>query len=252
MSKLHYVEILKIVCICFVVFIHVLCIFAFPSFTYIKDPSINSSQLTIIILFIWRPTMSLMFFMAGIGAYHSLKKRTVKKFILERIKRLYIPLIFVTLSIISVQTYILAKTSYNFEGSFFDFFPKIFFSGMGASPGGYFNFGHLWFVCYLFHFSLLALPIFIYFLKDNKPVFIQKLLQVVQKGSIYLPLVLLLLVEVILRPKWPGNFGLINDWANFTSFFIWFIYGFLYAGDFLKLNSNKAVYPYFFLFILFL
>jgi hypothetical protein len=245
-SKLDYVEILKIVSICFVILLHVFGIFAFPTITYIKDPSINNGLLTMMARPIWRCTMSLMFFLSGIGAYHSLKKRTVKQFLFERLKRLYVPLVFVTLSVVSVQTYILATTSYGFKGSFFDFFPKVFFNGIGLGPTGYFNWGHLWFISYLFHISLLALPLFIYFLKDEKPYIIQVLLKVVQKGSIVLPLLLLVLIEIFLRPIWPGKLDLIHDWANFASFFVWFVYGFIYAGDFLKLKTHNTTFPFFF------
>ncbi len=237
-EKLHYVEILKISIISLVIFLHVCEIFSYPAITYIKDNSINCEELTIIVRFFNQWIMSAMFFFAGIGSYYSLKSKTWKKYVVERIKRLYIPMIFGTLFLVSIQTYILAKTQYGFNGSLFDFIP-VFIGKTGISPDGYLNWGHLWFISYLFHFSLLALPFFVYSLKESKPNFIQKILYIIEKGSVYLPLVLLILIECVFRPHWPGSLDLINDWANFLTYFLVFVYGFLFVGGFLKLQYKK-------------
>lgn len=246
-SKLLYLEILKVIAIGFLIPVHTAMIFTSPSLTYVRDISVNSKEMSLFVQGCWQWILPLLFFISGIGTYFSLKTRTAKQYIIERLKRLYVPLVFGTLCIISIQTYIMAITQYGFKGSFFDFFSKEFFNGTGMTPDGYFNWGHLWFISYLFHFSLLALPFFIYCLKDSKPYLIQKILQIIYNGSIILPLLLLILVECIFRAKWPGDLSLINDWANFLSFFILFIYGFFYAGGFIKSKSEKPLYPYFFI-----
>jgi peptidoglycan/LPS O-acetylase OafA/YrhL len=245
-EKLYYIEILKVLIIGLLIPSHTALIFFDNPFCYIRDSTIDSQAMDYFFSGCGRWMMYLMFFLSGISVYYSLKTRTVKKFIIERLKRLYVPLVFCTICFISIQTFLLAKNQYGFSGSFFDFFPKIFFNGLGMTPKGYFNWGHLWFLCYLFHFSLLALPFFIYCLKDSRPYLIQKILQMVQKGSIILPLLLLIVVECAFRAKWPGNLTLISDWANFFLFFTLFVYGFLYAGNFINVKSDKAVYPYFF------
>lgn len=245
-EKLYYIEILKVFIISLVIPTHTLTIFVDNAGSYIRDFTVGSEAMTLFARSLWQWMMFLMFFISGITAYYSLKKHSARQFIIERLKRLYVPLVFGTLCLVSVQTYFLAKNQYGFKGSFFDFFPIYFFNGLGMSPSGYFNWGHLWFLSYLFHISLVALPFFTYCLKDDKPYFIQKVLQMVKRGGIILPLFLLILVECIFRAHWPSNLGLINDWANFFFFLILFIYGFFYGGGYINVTISKPIYPYFF------
>jgi glucan biosynthesis protein C len=51
----------------------------------------------------WR--LPILFVISGMGTYYAFQKRSGKQFALERIKRLYIPLIFGTLFIIPPQVY---------------------------------------------------------------------------------------------------------------------------------------------------
>ena len=75
---------------------------------------------------------------------------------MERLTRLVIPLIFGILVIVPPQLYI---EILGFRGaSYLDFYPRYFDSEF---TGG-FDMGHLWFIAYLFGFSLLALPLFLY------------------------------------------------------------------------------------------
>jgi surface polysaccharide O-acyltransferase-like enzyme len=46
----------------------------------------------------------------------------------------------------------------------------------------------------------------------------------------YLPIVPLALIQVTLRQRWPGIQNLIDDWANFAYYSLYFIVGFLLAG----------------------
>jgi len=98
--------------------------------------------------------MNLLFFVSGIGATFSLRKRSGAQFMGERCNRLLLPFLLGTLLVVSVQTWLGALSFGRFSGSFFVFFP-LFFSG------GNFNMGHLWFLLYLFVFSALALPLFL-------------------------------------------------------------------------------------------
>jgi glucans biosynthesis protein C len=162
--------------------------------------------------------MQLLFLVSGIGAAISLRKRTGAQFLGERCNRLLLPLLICTPLVISVQSWFRALSLGRFSGSFFAFFP-LFFNGLYTGPqsSGNFNYGHLWFLVYLFVFSALALPLFLSIRQKGEA---SRILSVARRFSA-MPLILLPalwtgFLEALFRPGWPGSLNLINDWAIFT------------------------------------
>ena len=106
--------------------------------------------------------MHLLFLISGVGAAASLRKRTARRFVGERANRLLLPLLVGTLVVISFQAWLRALSFGTFTGGFFAFYPT-FFNGISSGPGSRYNFdyGQLWFLLYLFVFSMIALPLFL-------------------------------------------------------------------------------------------
>jgi len=104
--------------------------------------------------------MALLFVIAGISTYFSLKKRTSKEYLKERTFRLLIPFVSGLILLVPVQTFFAEKFHNGFTGSYFSqlitFFTK--FGDLSGYTGG-FTPGHLWFILYLFIISLLGLLI---------------------------------------------------------------------------------------------
>jgi hypothetical protein len=147
--------------------------------------------------------------------------------------------------IIPPQVYIERIFRGQFEGSYFSFYLEAF---NGSYPEGNLSWHHLWFLAYLFVFSLLALPIFKKFLRDRKPAFLKRLMDSMDgRWNLFAPAIPLALYEAVLRPYWPGgNQNLINDWANFASYFTIFVYGFVLMSDqkyqlSIQRHGNKAI-----------
>jgi uncharacterized protein (DUF2147 family) len=105
-----------------------------------------------------------------------------------------------------------------FRESFAEFLPTFFSLDR-------FTWAHLWFVAYLFTFTLLYLPAFTYLLRRGA--------RSADRTSlvVYAPIVPLALVQLFLRPYWPGVQNLFNDWANFAYYTIYLFAGFLLARD---------------------
>lgn len=173
--------------------------------------------------------MHLLFFISGIGAAHSLRKRSGAQFMGERFNRLLLPFLLGTLLVVSFQTWLGALSFGKFTGSFFAFFPLFFTEN--------FNWGHLWFLIYLFVFSALALPLFLSiqrkgegsrFLSTARHFATARL--VAQMPLILLPALWTGLLEALFRPGWPGSLNLYNDWAVFTLNFSFFLGGYI-AGS---------------------
>jgi hypothetical protein len=108
--------------------------------------------------------MPLFFFIAGAAAKYSLKNRSKKQYCLERLNRLLIPLCFSIIVLIPPIGYF-AYIHHHIKISFFQYYPLFFKIDYKHLDGftGTFTPGNLWFILYLFCFSLITLPLFDYF-----------------------------------------------------------------------------------------
>jgi glucan biosynthesis protein C len=167
--------------------------------------------------------MPLLLFISGAGTYMALGKRTPKKFAGERFKRLFIPLVFGMFVIVPPQIYYEHIKEYT---GYWDFYKTVF--NFVPYPKGSFSWHHLWFILYLFLYSLLALP-FLNFLRLEKS---EKFKSVVLKflanpvGLLLLPSTLILISQVVLRIYFPEQTNdLIHDGAYFIFYFLFFVMG---------------------------
>ncbi len=103
--------------------------------------------------------MALQFFLAGASTRHSLSKRTLQAFLNDRTRRLLLPFVSGVLLLAPIQTYYArASRSTPPAGGLFSQYSD-FFRIRGRSMSGYeggFTPSHLWFILYLYVFSLVA------------------------------------------------------------------------------------------------
>jgi glucan biosynthesis protein C len=104
-----------------------------------------------------------------------------------------------------------------FDETFVEFLPT-FFTHLDR-----FTWAHLWFVAYLLVFTVLLLPLFRW-LRTRRGE-----LAHAPAWWIYLPILPLALVQVTLRPHWPGLQNLYDDWANVGYYATYLLAGFLLA-----------------------
>jgi surface polysaccharide O-acyltransferase-like enzyme len=209
---------------------------------YVKD-TVSSPLIMGISDFIYQWHMPLFMFLAGIGSYYALGYRPSRKYLLERFKRLVIPLIFGTLVFVPLLTYLRMFGDPNrvwhegfshnaipeFDKSYLEYYPDFF---NGIYPNGNLEWSHLWFLAYLFTFSLIALPILLYLKSEKGRWIIDSLKKVVRKSpGIFLFFIPIAVIEVLLRQAYPNMQNLISDWANFLMFITVFIFGFILISD---------------------
>jgi hypothetical protein len=165
--------------------------------------------------------MHLLFLVSGIGAALSLRKRSGAQFLGERCNRLLLPLLFGTIFVVSIQSWLGALAFGRFSGSYFAFFPSFF---------GNIDWGHLWFLVYLFVYSALALPLFLSIQRkgEGAPI-LSAARRFAAMPLILLPALWTGLLEALFRPGWPGYQNLVSDWANFTVYLSFFVAGY-FAG----------------------
>ena len=104
--------------------------------------------------------MPLLFVLAGISARYSLKKRTMKDFVKERIKNLLLPFFIGEVTIVAAMTYYADRFHNNYGDGFFYHYGIFFtkFTDLTGYDGGWTP-AHLWFLLYLFIISLVSLCI---------------------------------------------------------------------------------------------
>ena len=240
-KRFHYLDWLRVLAVLALFPFHAGQIFNEAAF-YVKD-QITSPMIMGISDFIYQWHMPLFMFLAGIGSHYALRFRSGKEYLIERFKRLIVPLIFGTLVIVPPMTYFRMFGDPNrvwpegssqnaidgFDKLYFEYYPDFFH---GIFPNGNFEWGHLWFLAYLFTFSLIALPLFLFLLSEKGKPIIAYIGESARKPLvIFLYFIPLSVFEVCLRWAYPNMQNLVSDWANFLLFISVFIYGFIVASE---------------------
>lgn len=131
--------------------------------------------------------MPLLFWLAGASSWFALGSRTGKAYIKERAMRLGVPLLAGVLLIVPPQGYYALLTLDEQPGSYLRYWGSFFtdFSDLSGYTGG-FTPAHLWFILYLFVFSLLLLPLFKRLRADKARAALDKLAAVFSHPIAYL------------------------------------------------------------------
>ena len=245
-NRRYDIDALRVYSVILLIIFHTAMLFAYGTPYFIQNAEL-SVEMLIFVFIVNIFNMSLFFLIAGMSTSYSLNFRTGTEYLKERVKRLIIPLIFGILIVIPPIVYFerlawWSTTRYNsenFNGTFIEFYPHFF-------EIGNFNYDHLWFLAYLFIFSLVALRLFLRWKKDEGKQKISSIAEKYGKGKkIFLLALPLILFNVSLRWIFPGISKLfIDDLANVLSYLTIFILGFLIVSDSRFENSidrNKKV-----------
>jgi glucans biosynthesis protein C len=201
---------------------------------HLKNPVTSSGIDTFLaVIDLWQ--MPLFFLVAGAAVWYSMGNRSAGTFAKERLLRLFVPLIFGMLVLVPPQVYVERIYDGDFIGSFWAWYPHTF-QGMyttGNAAAGNLSWHHLWFLAYLFVFSMLLIPVFRYFRNEKRKPLLEKIAGFFAKpGAIFLPVIPLIIIDLTLRETYGyGNQNLFNDWANFLFYIFVFFYGFMMVSN---------------------
>lgn len=203
---------------------------------HLKNP--EQSELLFVLMrgLIWPWLMEIFFLLSGVGAWYALKSRNTRAYILERVKRLLIPLYTVGLFILlPPQFYFELVTNSEYRGSFWQSIPLYFSrfklpritenpSTLLPVPFG----GHLWFLQYLFLISLVSLPLLLYLKSEQGRRWIARLAEWSERrGGILIFAIPLSLAFIALR----GLFRVHRSWADLLWYLIFFVIGYMMAAE---------------------
>lgn len=189
-----------------------------------------SKGLTYPMLFLNQWRIPILFIISGMGTCLALSKRNWWQFVKERHNRLMIPLLVGMILIIAPQVYIERLIDGSTTSNYLDFYLHDYFT-KGPYPTGNFSWHHLWFLPYLFIYSVVLSPVFIYFKKfpENKFITVTKHL-FSKKAGLLLFLLPLLVISIFLEPLFPVTHSLVGDWYYLSFNFVFFFYGFLFIS----------------------
>jgi peptidoglycan/LPS O-acetylase OafA/YrhL len=174
MERRHFLDNIRWMTVLLLFPFHSLIIYNnFGEGNYIKGS--ENTILTNILSSYWPWFMPLLFVLAGISSVYALQKRKTKDFIIERVRKLFIPLFFGILIICPFLTFYAECYHNEYSGTYI--YQYILFFTKETNLTGYnggFTPGHLWFILYLFIVSLISIPI-IYFFPKRINTYIEKM-----------------------------------------------------------------------------
>lgn len=127
-----------------------------PNYIFFEGNRFISS----IIVFFSPYFMPLLFALAGISTKFALQRRTNKEYLVERVRRLFVPFLFGTVIFMPVMTYIADKFNYSYSGTLFQHYYIFFtrFTDLTGADGG-FSVGQFWFLLYLLIISIVSVGV---------------------------------------------------------------------------------------------
>lgn len=245
MARRHDIDWLRVGATYLLFVFHVAMVFNPAPFYHVRNAELSVGMLVLAgFISLWH--MPLFFVLSGWSAAGALRARGSAGFARERVQRLLVPLLAGSALLGPPVKYLELRSGLDanhtglyvspalqegfrqvlpgglpvmapFGEGFFEFLPSFY------TVSTRFTWAHLWFLAYLFTFSLLYLPLLSWLAR--RPSRLRPL------GAVwaYAPVLPLAVFQVWLRPRWPGLQNLYDDWANFTTYSTYLIAGFLVA-----------------------
>ncbi|HEX9091908.1 MAG TPA: acyltransferase family protein [Anaerolineales bacterium] len=171
--------------------------------------------------------MPLIFAISGASIFFALRPGGASRFLRERVLRLLVPLALGILVLAPPQVYLDRLTHGKFSGSFFEFIPQFFQPANFAWTGV-----HLWYLEYLFVFTLVLLPLFIWLKRSSSQSAIKLLSRYsMPTGAIFLWAVPIALVGITVDPFGLMKPPLSEALLRLVMFPLYLIYGYLIYAD---------------------
>lgn len=222
----YYIDWIRIIAFMILILFH--CSMPFVRFGWEIKNAAHSIFLDRLIIWLHQWRLPLLFFIAGVGVSFSLRKRSVLSFFGERVVRLFIPLLFSMFFVIPLQVYFERLQQKQINESYWRFYPSVW--QLVPYPAGTLTWSHLWFVVYLFVFTILLLPVFSLF----KIKLLQQWKHRLDPLFTHPAAHLLLAIPFILHYfafyiRWPIQGSLLDDWFLFNSSITFYFVGYFLA-----------------------
>ncbi len=231
-SRRQDIDVLRALVVLGLVLFHTARIFSLDPFYVSNDSKSFLATAFVAWAVVWG--MPLMFFLSGHNVWASLGKRKAGVFLWERCLRLMVPFVFGLIVLVPPHVYLWLRgnPSYNepygqFLSRFFHVVPTFDFPWFVAAhpDGGLFEAAHLYFLYFLFAFTVLVMPLLLYLRRERGRRWITRLTGFLQRpGAILLLGIPVGATEAALQSE---NYG---GWNRYV-FLLFFLYGYVIAAD---------------------
>lgn len=166
-SRQHFLDWLRVLAFAYLVFYHTGMMFVEWSFHIESGHDSKFLRSIMLLTATWR--LDLLFLVSGVAVSAMMTKMSLGKFCWQRVVKLFIPLLFAIIFIIAPQPYFEALQKGLIEPGFWQFWTEQYFEftwlkGM-ITPWP--TYTHMWYVLYLFCFTIILIPLF-YFINSEK------------------------------------------------------------------------------------
>lgn len=246
--RLHYLDWLRVLAILGVIIFHAVHPFDHISW-HIKDPE-PSVPVTLLITLLYPWGMPLFFLISGASTQFALRRRTGHQYASERVTRLLVPFLVGSFILTPIMAYFETSHKELYLGSFTRFILnpdviKAFFTEfhpLSFNPQIFAALGyHLWFLGFLFAYSLVALPLFLWLRRPSGKRLIEQLGKIGEKrGGLLLLIIPLVVIQITLRPHYPTE----HDWAGFATMLVFFVSGYVFYSDERFIRAISRDWPF--------
>ena len=176
--------------------------------------------------------MPFIFVISGASLFYALGSRGAWKFIDDKVKRLFIPLVVGIFTHIMFQVYLERITHHQFTGTFFEFIPHYFDGWYPFNNGNFAWMGlHLWYLLILFIYSLLFYPLFRWLRSDSGKRFLDALGNFLAlPGMVYLLALPIAWTFVSIDPREMIGTRDFGGWS-LPVYILFFLYGFIVISN---------------------
>lgn len=225
-SRLYFLDWIRILAFAFLVFYHSALMFVDWGFHI--ESGYNSTFLKTIMILSSKWRLDILFLVSGVAISYMITKMPLKSFTWQRIVKLYLPLVFAIAIVVAPQSYYEAIQKGIFEGSFWQFWTSHYFTfawdeRMNAPFPTY---NHMWYVLYLFHYTVLLLPLCALINSEKGIVILQKFEKCLTKSSriIWLPLTIYFVIFFVFNNH-EVTHTFYDDWYGHAIFLFAVIMG---------------------------
>lgn len=226
-ARIQYLDTLRVLAVLMVFVFHATKAFTAGEWHVMNDQtSMIASILFVAFLAPWG--MPFFFLLAGAGTWFALQRRTTRQFAGERLQRLLIPFLIGSAVFSPIQAFFEWRHSVRVEGYIGSFiqFNLERFGGWNPTLSNWIGY-HLWFLIFLFTFSLLTLPLLAR-LREPDQKFNSWVVRLCERrGGILIFAFLPLMIQAGLRPIFPGA----QNWADFFYDLFFFLSGYMIYAD---------------------
>lgn len=223
----HDLDWLRVLAILLLVVFHTGMLFTAEWGWHIKNGETSSLVLELN-YFMSRWRMALLFVISGVGTGYALGFRSGGGYLKERAWRLLLPLTFGILAVVPPQIYFERLAQGQAYASYLEFWPSVL--ELVPYPAGSTSWHHLWFVGYLFLYSVVLLPVFLFLRSARGRALRERVDGWLAGPGLYLAALPLGAILAALLPVFQGPQNVVDDWAYLLYYMVLFLFGYL-LGD---------------------